>query len=45
MVSHVACAYGKDCYRLRYTFTLREGLRWHDGLPVTAADVVASLQR
>jgi peptide/nickel transport system substrate-binding protein len=31
--------------RLRYTFTLREGLCWHDGPPVTAADVVASLQR
>jgi peptide/nickel transport system substrate-binding protein len=31
--------------RLRYTFTPREGLHWHDGLPATAADVVASLQR
>jgi peptide/nickel transport system substrate-binding protein len=31
--------------RLRYTFTLRDGLRWHDGQPVTSADVIASLKR
>lgn len=31
--------------RLTYTFTLREGLLWHDGTPVTAADCVASLRR
>lgn len=30
---------------LVYTFTLREGLLFHDGAPVTAADAVASLQR
>lgn len=30
---------------LTYTFTLRDGLVFHDGEPVTAADVVASLQR
>ncbi|MBD1551375.1 ABC transporter substrate-binding protein [Pseudomonas typographi] len=28
-----------------YTFTLRDGLMWHDGKPVTATDCVASLQR
>ncbi|AWM59519.1 ABC transporter substrate-binding protein [Stutzerimonas stutzeri] len=28
-----------------WTFTLREGLKWHDGSPVTAEDCVASLQR
>ena len=28
-----------------YTFTLRDGLKWHDGSPVTSADVVASLKR
>lgn len=28
-----------------YTFTLREGLAWHDGKPVTAEDCVASIQR
>jgi peptide/nickel transport system substrate-binding protein len=28
-----------------YTFTLREGLKWHDGTPVTADDCVASIQR
>src|ERR1051325_10645309 len=31
--------------KLTYTFTLRDGLKWHDGNPVTAADCVASLQR
>jgi peptide/nickel transport system substrate-binding protein len=28
-----------------YSFTLREGLAFHDGRPVTAADVVASMKR
>ncbi|MBR8837385.1 MAG: ABC transporter substrate-binding protein [Stigonema ocellatum SAG 48.90 = DSM 106950] len=28
--------------KLRYVFTLREGLRWSDGLPLTADDVVFS---
>src|SRR3954462_8312817 len=31
--------------RLTYSFTLRDGLKWHDGQPVTAADCVASLRR
>src|SRR5438093_4660641 len=31
--------------RLSYSFTLRDGLKWHDGQPVRAADCVASLQR
>lgn len=30
---------------LTWTFTLREGLAFHDGSPVTATDVVASLRR
>ena len=30
---------------LTYSFTLRDGLKWHDGQPVTAADCVASLRR
>jgi len=30
---------------LTWRFTLREGLAFHDGAPVTAADVVASLRR
>lgn len=30
---------------LTHTFTLRDGLKFHDGSAVTAADVVASLQR
>ena len=31
--------------KLTYAFTLREGLKWHDGAPVTAEDCVASLKR
>jgi peptide/nickel transport system substrate-binding protein len=31
--------------KLTYTFTLRDGLKWHDGTPVTAEDCVASLIR
>jgi peptide/nickel transport system substrate-binding protein len=30
---------------LTYTFTLRDGQKWHDGADVTAEDCVASLQR
>jgi peptide/nickel transport system substrate-binding protein len=30
---------------LTYTFTLRDGLNWHDGRPVTAEDCVASIRR
>src|ERR1700731_3291005 len=31
--------------KLTYTFTLRDGLKRHDGAPVTAEDCVASLKR
>ena len=30
---------------LTYTITLRDGLLWHDGAPVTAEDCVASIRR
>lgn len=30
---------------LTWTFTLRDGLKWHDGTPVKAEDCVASLKR
>ena len=30
---------------LIWRFVLRDGLRWHDGAPVTAADCVASIRR
>jgi peptide/nickel transport system substrate-binding protein len=31
--------------RLRYSFTLRDGLKFHDGAPVSAIDCIASLRR
>jgi peptide/nickel transport system substrate-binding protein len=31
--------------KLTWTFTLRDGLEWHDGTPVTSEDVVPSLKR
>jgi peptide/nickel transport system substrate-binding protein len=37
--------YETSADKLTWTFTLRDGLAWHDGAPVTAADCVASLKR
>jgi peptide/nickel transport system substrate-binding protein len=34
---------GKDA--MKYSFTLRDGLKFHDGAPVTAEDCVASIKR
>src|SRR5580698_5941747 len=31
--------------KLAWSFTLRPGLKWHDGTPVRAADCVASIER
>ncbi|MBX9947378.1 MAG: ABC transporter substrate-binding protein [Reyranella sp.] len=31
--------------KLTWSFTLRDGLEWHDGKPVTAEDCVASIKR
>ena len=31
--------------KLTYTFTLRDGLKWHDGEPVRSIDCIASLER
>jgi peptide/nickel transport system substrate-binding protein len=37
--------YDQSADRLTYTFTLRDGLLWHDGAPVTADDCIASIKR
>ena len=31
--------------QLTHTFTLRDGLLWHDGQPVTSEDCIASIKR
>ncbi len=31
--------------KLTWTFTLRDGLKWHDGAPVTSDDAIPSLER
>src|SRR5437764_12598173 len=31
--------------KLTYKLTLRDGLKWHDGQPVRAADCIASIER
>ena len=31
--------------KLTWTFTLRDGLKWHDGDPVTTADIIPSIER
>ncbi len=38
-------AYTTSDDQLRWHFTLRDGLKFHDGAPVTGADCVASLKR
>src|SRR5947209_6536751 len=37
--------YDVSADKLTYTFTLRDGLLWHDGKPVTAEDCIASIKR
>ncbi|HYC63526.1 MAG TPA: ABC transporter substrate-binding protein [Reyranellaceae bacterium] len=37
--------YEASADKLTWTFTLRDGLEWHDGTPVTSADVIPSLKR
>jgi len=37
--------YDESSNKLVYTFTLRDGLLWHDGQPVTSDDCVASIKR
>jgi len=37
--------YDVSADKLTYTITLRDGLMWHDGKPVTSEDCVASIKR
>jgi peptide/nickel transport system substrate-binding protein len=40
-----ALTYDRSADKLTFTFTLRDGLVWHDGAPVTADDCIASIKR
>src|SRR5262245_5052730 len=37
--------YEASADKLTWTFTLRDGLKWHDGKPVTSDDVIPSIER
>src|SRR5258708_38110985 len=37
--------YDESADKKTYVFTLRDGLLWHDGAPVTAEDCIASIKR
>src|SRR4051812_12745696 len=37
--------YDVSADKLTYTFTLRDGLKWHDGAPVKPDDCIASIKR
>ena len=37
--------YDLSADKLTYTFTLRDGLKFHDGAPVRSADCIASIER
>jgi peptide/nickel transport system substrate-binding protein len=37
--------YDESADKLTYVITLRDGLLWHDGAPVTAEDCIASIKR
>lgn len=41
----LATAWTESADHLAYTFTLRKGVRWHDGAPFTAFDVAYSFDR
>jgi peptide/nickel transport system substrate-binding protein len=37
--------WSKDAKGMKWSFTLRDGLKWHDGQPVVAEDAVESIKR
>lgn len=45
LIPAIAESYEVSPDRLTYTFTLRQGVKFHNGEPVTAEDVIYSIQR
>lgn len=43
LVPDLASAYSIDASQTTYTFELRDDLRWHDGEPITAQDVLFTI--
>ena len=45
LVPHLAKRWEVSADHLSYTFWLREGVRWHDGQPLTVDDIIYSFER
>ncbi len=44
-IGDLAANYQVSSDGLNYTFTLKNGLTWHDGTPITSADIVFTIQK
>jgi len=45
IVPDLATSWDISADGMQYTFKLRKGVKWHDGMPFTSADVVATFDR
>jgi peptide/nickel transport system substrate-binding protein len=45
IIPHLATSWSVSTDALEYTFTLRDGVKWHNGAAMSAGDIVFSIQR
>jgi peptide/nickel transport system substrate-binding protein len=45
LVGELADSWDVDASRLRWTFRMREGVKWHDGVPASVEDVLFTFDR